>query len=331
MTQYPLPRIALIDDSQGVALASADWKRLAGRAEIAVISEPFTDEDAAANALRDFDIVVPMRERTAFPATLVRRLPKLRLFAMTGPRAGTFDIPAFTANGTLVCNTGSLHSGPSTAELAFALILATARFVPQGDAAIRAGRWHQGVPMGGMLEGKRLGIVGLGRIGAKVAHFGQAFGMEVVAWSSNLTPEKAGAAGATLREKHELFATSDVISLHLVLSERTRGIVGAKEIAAMKPGATFINTARAPLVDAAALLAGLQSGRINAGLDVFEKEPLPADDPLAALPNVVLTPHLGYSTGPGMRQFYGEVLENIEAFLDGHPTRIVNPDVLAKP
>jgi phosphoglycerate dehydrogenase-like enzyme len=277
-------RIAVLDDTQDVALRSADWSPLEGRAEIVIFREPFADEDAAAQALAGFDVVVPMRERTPFPASLVGRLPGLRLVALTGVRAPSLDVAACTARGVLVCNTG-MDSAAATAELAFALILACARAVPRADAVMRGGGWHAGLPLGTVLAGKRLGIVGLGKLGSRVAGYGRAFGMEVVAWSQNLTEAAALAAGARLVPKEELFASSDVVSLHLVLLERTRGLVGAPELAAMRDGAILVNTARGPIVDEAALLAELARGRLTAGLDVFDREPLPADHPLRALPN----------------------------------------------
>jgi phosphoglycerate dehydrogenase-like enzyme len=331
MTTAPasLPRIALIDDSQGVALTCADWTRLRGRAEITVLPGPFADDNAAAAALEPFDVIVPMRERTPFSASLIARLPRLKLLAMTGERAGSFDMQAFTSNGTLVCNTVTTGSRAATAELAIGLMLATARALPRGDLAIRSGGWHQDVPLGDVLEGKRLGIVGLGRIGTRVARGGAAFGMEVAAWSEHLTPEAAALAGAVYLDKAALFQRCDVISVHLVLSSRTRGIIGAKELEAMKPGAILVNTARGQLVDQPAMRAALMAGRIRAGLDVFEHEPLLPDDPLRNLSNVVLTPHLGYVTTTAFHEFYGQSLENIEAWLDGKPRRMVNPDVLA--
>ena len=322
-----LPRIAIIDDTQDLARSSADWSRLDGRAELTIMTTPFADEDEAASRLAPFDVIVPMRERTAFPASLVRRLPRLKLFTMTGLRAPTFDIPALTAAGVVVSNTG-IDTTAATSELAFALIMACARTIPLADRVMRAGGWHEGVPFGTVLTGKRLGIVGLGKLGAKVAGFGRAFGMEIVAWSQNLDDAKAEAGGARRVAKDELFATADVVSLHLVLSERTRGIVGAAEFAAMKDGAILVNTSRGPLVDEAALVAELQRGRLRAGLDVFDREPLPPDNPLRSLPNVVLTPHLGYGAAHVFRQFYGDSLENILAWLDGAPIRVVNPDVL---
>ncbi|WP_158809823.1 D-2-hydroxyacid dehydrogenase family protein [Beijerinckia sp. L45] len=327
-----MTKIAILDDSQHVALQAADWDRLRKRGiAIAVMSEPFASEDAAAAALADVEIIVPMRERTPFPASLIARLPQLRLVALTGGRAPTLDIAACTQRGVLVCNTGGGEfSTAATAELAWALLLAAYRNVPQADALIRSGRWHEALPMGESLDGKRLGIVGLGKLGARVARFGQAFGMEVVAWSQNLTDEAAIAHGARRVSKDELFATADAVTLHLVLSARSRGIVGASELAAMKQGAVLINTSRGPLVDEAALLATLKSGRITAALDVFGQEPLPADHPLRSAPNTVLTPHLGYSSWPVMHRFYQDSVENIEAWLDGAPIRMLNPEALGR-
>lgn len=323
-----LPRVAVIDDTQGLARASADWDRLAGRADLTILERSFEDEEETAEALAAYDVIVPMRERTAFPASLVARLPRLRLLAMTGTRAPTFDIPALTRQGVLVCNTG-INTSAATAELAFGLILAAARAIPLADRTMRAGGWHAGVPVGTVLEGRRLGILGLGKLGTRVAGYGRAFGMEVAAWSQNLTEESARQAGVRRVDKRELFADSDVVSLHVVLSERTRGIVGAAELAAMRDGAILANTARGPLVDEAALVAELRSGRIGAALDVYDREPLPPGHPLRALPNVVLTPHLGYGARHVFEQFYRESLENVLAWLDGRPIRVVNPEVLA--
>jgi phosphoglycerate dehydrogenase-like enzyme len=321
-----LPKVFILDDSQDVAMASADWGRLKGRAEVIVLREAYPSEESVAAALADADIVVPMRERTAFTASLVARLPKLRMIALTGARAPTFDIPACTRQGVLICNTAGDQGTPATSELAFAFVLACARRIPEADAAMKAGRWHDGLGAGFSLAGKTLGIVGLGRLGSRVAGYGKAFGMEVIAWSQNLTDEAAAAAGCTRVGKEELFSRSDAISLHLVLSDRSRGVVGEAELAAMKPGAILVNTSRGPLVDEKALLAALHAGRLRAGLDVYDREPLPSDHPLRSAPNLVLTPHLGYSTAAVFRQFYGECLENVEAFLAGKPTRMVNPE-----
>ena len=327
-----MTKVAILDDTQALALDVAPWERLRARdVAVEVFSEPFASENAAAHALADFDVLVPMRERTAFPASLIARLTRLRLVALTGARAPTLDVAACTARGVLVCNTGGGDlTTASTSELTWALLLAAARRVPQADALMRAGGWHAGLPVGGTLEGQRLGVVGLGRLGTRVARIALAFGMEVVAWSQNLTAEAAAAVGVRCVTKNELFATSDAVTLHLVLSERTRDIVGAAELAAMKPGAILVNTSRGPLVDEAALLASLRAGRITAALDVYAREPLPADSPLRCAPNTVLTPHLGYSTLPVMRRFYGDSVANILAWLDGEPIRVVNPEALGR-
>jgi len=321
-------RVAIIDDTQNIAAEAAEWNKLDGRAELMFFHEPFADEADAAKRLRSFDIVVPMRERTAFTSSLLEHLPGLKLIALTGRRAPSLDLQACTRLGILVCNSSG-DTDAATAELAFALIMACARNVPLADRAMRSGGWQESVPIGTVLEGKRLGIVGLGRLGTRVAGYGKAFGMEVGAWSQNLTKERAEAAGVRFVEKLELFKMSDVISIHLVLSDRTRGIVGAAELAAMKKGAILVNTSRGPIVSESALLESLAAGRIRAGLDVFEREPLPADHPLRRFANVVTTPHFGYCAPHVFRQYYGESLENILAWLDGAPIRIMNPDALA--
>ncbi|MFN3672518.1 MAG: D-2-hydroxyacid dehydrogenase family protein [Bosea sp. (in: a-proteobacteria)] len=325
------PIVVVLDDSQTVARASADWSALEARADLRILSEAFASEDAVAEALAEADIVIPMRERTVFTGSLLSRLPRLRLLATTGPRTSTLDIATCTARGVLVTNTGGSQVGAATAELAFALILASARSLGRADAIMHAGGWHQGVPLGEVVAGKRLGIVGLGKLGQRVARYAKAFEMEVAAWSQNLTEETAAAAGVRRVEKNELFATSDVISLHLVLSDRSRGVVGEAELAAMKPGACLVNTARGPLIAEQPFLGKLRAGAIRAALDVYDQEPLPADHPLRGLPNVVLTPHLGYSAAPVFAEYYGESVENVLAYLDGKPIRVVNPEVLKAP
>ena len=322
----PLVKIAVLDDWQGIARASADWRALDARATVEFFHAPFATEDEAASRLASYDILLPMRERTAFPASLIARLSRLKLIAMTGPRAGTLDLAACTKAGILVCNTGSDSSGAATAELALSLLLAAARFVPAGDASIRAGRFQEGIGLGQTLAGATLGIIGLGRIGARMAGYGRALGMRVLAWSANLTPERAAAAGADYATKEALLDAADAVSLHLVLSARSRGVLGAADLARLKPGAIVVNTARGPLIEEAALVAALREGRIRAGLDVFDTEPLPPGHPLRAAPNTVLTPHLGFGTDAIFRQFYGEAVENILAFLDGAPIRAVNPE-----
>lgn len=322
-----LLKVAVLDDSQEVAQGAADWSVLEPRAEVTFLRDPVLTEDEAARVLAPLHVIIPMRERTPLPGSLIRRLPNLRMVALTGARSPSLDIAACTEQGVLVCNTG-INTGAATAELAFTLLLNCARSIPLADATMRRGGWHAGIPIGDALEGKRLGIVGLGKLGSRVAGFGKAFGMEVVAWSQNLTAEAAAAKGVTRVEKDELFATSDAISIHLVLSDRSRGLVGEHEIGAMKQGAILVNTSRGPIVDEAALVPALREGRITAGLDVFDQEPLPADHPLRTLENTVLTPHLGYSATPVFRQFYGESIENILAFMDGKPIRVMNEEAL---
>ena len=321
-------RVAVMDDWQGVAAGSTDWSPLRARAEVVMLSHAFADEDEAASALRGFDVIIPMRERTPITASLVARLPALKLVAQTGTRAQTMDLAACTAAGVLVCNTGGERSSRGTAELALGLLLAAARRVPEGDAAIRAGRFQEGVGVGPVLHGLTLGIIGFGRIGSMMGAYGAALGMTVLAWSPNLTAAKAEAGGARLVERDVLLAESDAVSLHVVLSARSRGMIGAAELGRMKPGAILVNTSRGPLVDEAALLSALWDGRIIAGLDVFDQEPLPPDAPIRTAPNCVLTPHLGYGTVETFKQFYGESVENVLAFLDGAPIRTVNPEAI---
>ncbi len=320
-------RVAVLDDSQEIARSAADWSALEARATVDFLREPMADEDEAARVLAPFHVIIPMRERTPLPGSLIRRLPNLRMIALTGARSPSLDIEAATQAGVLVSNTG-INSKAATAELALTLLLNCARYIPVADAVMRRGGWHSGIPIGDALEGKRLGIVGLGRLGSRVAAFGKALGMDVVAWSQNLTAEAAAEQGVARVEKDELFATSDAVSIHLVLSARSRGIVGAHEIGLMKQDAILVNTSRGPIVDEAALVEALRAGRIRAGLDVFDQEPLPGDHPLRSLPNTVLTPHLGYSTIPVFQQFYRESIEDIIAFLDGKPIRVMNEQAL---
>ena len=316
-------KIAVLDDWQRVARASADWAPLTARAEVIFFEAPFADEDAAAGRLAEFDIILATRERTPFPPSLVARLPRLRMFGLTGSRAGLIDIAGMLSCGITVCHTGGGPSGSSTAELALGLMLAAARHIPSGDLAVRAGRFQQGTEAGSVLDGKIIGLIGLGRIGSRMAAYCRALGMQVLAWSQNLTAEAAAAAGATRVAKEELLERADVVSLHLVLSERTRGILGAVDLARLKPGAILVNTARAPLIDEAALNAAVQSGRVVAALDVFYREPLPADHPFTRARNVVLTPHLGYAVIEVYAEYYRQLVENALAFLDGKPIRVV--------
>jgi phosphoglycerate dehydrogenase-like enzyme len=325
-------RVAVIDDWQNAARDMIDWSPLKARAEVVFFQRHFGagEQDAAADLLGDFDILLLTRERSHFPATLIARLPKLKMLSCTGSRVATLDLEAATKRGIVCTLTSGGHSPAPAAEMSLALLLAAARKVPQGDAAMRAGRFQEGIAPGINLEHRTLGIVGLGRIGAYMARYGQALGMRVIAWSQNLTADKARAGGAELVTKEQLFSESDAVTVHLVLGPRSRGLIGPADFARMKKGAIFINTSRGPIVDEAALVAALKEGRIVAGLDVFDKEPLPADNPFRSLPNTVLTPHLGFTTVEGLAAFYQPAMENILAFLDGKPVNLMNPDVLKK-
>lgn len=313
-----MTKVAILDDYQNVAMQMADWSSLSPNVEITVFADHVSDEDEVARRLEPFDIVVAMRERTPFQRALLEKLPNLRLLVTTGMRNASIDISAAIDCGVTVCGTEGLPY--PTAELTWALILALARRVPAEDSATRAGHWQ--VTLGEGLHGKTLGVVGLGRLGSQVAAIGGAFGMNIAAWSQNLTAERASAVGATLVSKDELLAMSDFVTIHLVLSQRTRGLIGAADLAKMKRSAYLINTSRGPIVDEDALIDALTSGRIaGAGLDVFDTEPLPIDHPLRTLPNTVLTPHMGYVTIETYRIFYRDAVEDVRAFLDGAPVR----------
>jgi phosphoglycerate dehydrogenase-like enzyme len=313
-------RVSILDDYQGVALAMADWSKVAARAEIVTLREPFADEDAAARALADSEIVVAMRERTPFPKSLLQRLPKLQLLITTGMRNAAFDMAAAHAQGITVC--GTEGSGVDTAELAWGLILGAARRIAEDHQSLRQGQWQTRI--GHRIGGKTLGVLGLGRLGSAVARVGLAFDMKVIAWSQNLTVERAAEKGVERVEKDDLFRRSDVLSVHLVLSPRSRGLVGRREIGLMKKDAILVNTSRGPIVDSAAVIEALTAGRLGyAAFDVYDREPLPADDPLRRAPNVLLTPHIGYVTAEGYRSWYPQIVENIIAFLDGKPIRVV--------
>jgi phosphoglycerate dehydrogenase-like enzyme len=317
-------RVSILDDYQGVALAMADWEPVRARGiEIAVERHPFADEDAAVRALADSEIVAAMRERTPFPKRLVDRLPKLRLLITTGMRNASFDMEALKARGVTVCGTGGPGGGnEDTAELAWGLIIGAARRIAEDHALMRHGGWQTRI--GHRLAGKTLGVLGLGRLGSAVARVGIAFGMKAIAWSQNLTAEKAAAQGVERVEKDELFRRSDVLSVHLVLSPRSRGLVGAREIGLMKPSAILVNTSRGPICDTAAIIESLKAGRLAyAGFDVYDQEPLPRDHPLRSAPNVILTPHIGYVTEENYRSSYPQIVENVIAFLDGKPVRVI--------
>jgi phosphoglycerate dehydrogenase-like enzyme len=321
-------RCVVLDDYQDAAMGMAHWSRLADRVEVSVLREHIEHQDALVDALSEFDIIVAMRERTPVPATLLDRLPRLRLLVTTGMRNAAIDVQAAARRGVTVCGTGS-HVHP-TAELTWALILGLTRhLVTESNALRSAGPWQSTI--GDDLAGRTLGLLGLGRIGGKVARIGAAFGMDVVAWSRNLTAEKAEAAGARLAPSlEELLAASDVVSVHLVLSERTRGLLDAAALRRMRPTAYLINTSRGPIVDRSALIDALEQGRIaGAGLDVFDVEPLAADDPLRRLPSVLATPHLGYVTRANYETFFREAVQDIEAFLAGAPIRELRPSAAA--
>ncbi|MPZ74738.1 MAG: D-2-hydroxyacid dehydrogenase family protein [Nitriliruptorales bacterium] len=306
------PAVAVLDDYQGVALDSADWASLP--VDVRAFRDHIDDEDEVARRLAPFDIVVAMRERTAFPATLLRRLPRLRLLVTTGPRNAAIDVAAASGRGITVCGTESLAS--PTVELTWALLLALVRHVPEEDARIRRGEWQSALGFG--LDGSVLGLLGLGRIGERVARVASAFGMETIAWSQKLTPARARAAEAKAVTNDELFTRADVVSVHLRLSERTRGLVGQHELGLMKPSAYIVNTSRAEIIDQVALRAALEQSHIA-------HEPLAADDPARRLPNTVLTPHLGYVTRQQYGVFFGQALEDIRAYLMGTPVRVIEP------
>ncbi|WP_436535338.1 D-2-hydroxyacid dehydrogenase family protein [Actinoplanes sp. HUAS TT8] len=316
-------RIVVLDDYQRVARDYAPFDSLPG-ADVEVLHEHLAEPDDLVAALRGADVVAAMRERTPFPAELFRRLPDLRLLITTGMANASIDLDAARAHGVTVCGTSLSGSASSsnTTELTWALILAVQRHVAAEDRALRDGRWQTTV--GTDLNGTTLGVLGLGRLGTQVARIGQAFDMRVVAWSQNLTPERAAEAGATYVSKDELFAESDVLTIHLKLSERTAGSVGASELGLMKPSAVLINTSRGPIVDRDALVRALTTGAIaGAGLDVFDVEPLPAGDPLRGAPNTVLLPHLGYVTDRTYQVMYQQIVEDVLAWRDGTPVRVL--------
>jgi phosphoglycerate dehydrogenase-like enzyme len=324
-------KLAVLDDYQQLALKSADWERLRRRGvDVEVFTEAFKDSADAGGRLAAFDVLVLMRERTPFPAALLGKLPNLKFMSMTGLRSASLDLAACSARKVPVSHTRAGSTSAVTAEFCFLLMLAAARDLAKAERGMRAGRWHEGIAGGVVLEGKRLGLLGLGKLGARVAGYAKAFGMEVVAWSQNLTAEKAVLAGAAHVSKEELFRTSDFVSIHLVLSDRSRGIVGAAEFALMKPGAILVNTSRGPIVDEKAMLAALQGHKLaHAALDVYDREPLPADHPLRKMDNVTLSPHLGYVSDDVYRIFWGDCVENVEAWLDGKPVRILNSEALS--
>ena len=316
-----MKRVAVLDDYQGVAMDMTDWSPLDGRAEVTVFRDHIDSEDELRRRLRDFEVVVCMRERTAMPASVIEGLDKLELLVTTGPFNAVVDFDAARSRGVVCSGTGGwLHN---TAELTWGLVLACARNIPAEDSNVKNGGWMTTV--GTDLFGSTLGLLGLGRLGGLVATVGNAFGMNVVAWSQNLTAERCAEVGATLVGKEELLRTADIVSIHLVLSARTRGLVGQQELGWMKPSAILVNTSRGPICDEAALARALESRQIRAaGLDAFEVEPLPAGHPFRRLDNVVTTPHLGYVTTACYRIFFTHIVEDIVGFLDGTPVRVIS-------
>lgn len=315
-------RVAVLDDYQSVARKFGNWDSLASRAEVTVFSNNIADADALVERLAPFDVVCLMRERTRMPEAVLSRLPNLKLIVTTGMGNAALDFEAAIARGILICGTGGVATG--TPELVWLHILALARNFAMERGALESGIWQAGV--GKDLNQSTLGIVGLGRIGSHVARVARAFGMRVIAWSTNLTPERAAQGGAEYVSKQDLFRQADFVTICLQLSARTREIVGAAEFALMKPDGYFINTSRAPLVDEAALIDALRRGRIaGAGIDVFTTEPLPRDHPFRGMNNVVLTPHIGYVTEATYAYFHAETVEDIAAWLDGKPVRVLKP------
>jgi len=312
-------RCAILDDYQNVALKLADWSPVAKDVEITVFNQPLGGQDKVIKALADFEIVCGMRERTPFPRAVIEALPKLKLLITTGARNASFDLEAAKERKVAVCGTPGV--GNPTAGIAIGLMLELTRRIGYENARMKAGELWQ-TTIGLDLDGHTLGVVGLGKLGTRVAQIAKAFGMKVIAWSQNLTPEKCHEAGVQYAGKEDLLRQADFITIHVVLSARTRGLLGAKELSLMKPTAYLINTSRGPIIDEAALLAALKEGRIaGAGLDVFDTEPLPVDHPLRRLDNVVLTPHLGYVSVQNYRAYFAGVVEDIRGFLDGKPVR----------
>ena len=310
--RHPI-KVAILDDYQNVALSMADWSPLDNRADITVFNDSIADRGALIQRLLPFDVVCVMRERTPLSRAVIESLPNLKLIASTGARNAAIDQDAATERGIEVLHTG--YSSTPTIEFTWALILAMARNIPLESQSLRQGGWQ--VSLGEELAGKTLGLLGLGRVGSAVGIIGQAFGMNVIAWSQNLTAERAEEKGVQLVSKDVLFSTADFMSIHVQLSERTRGLVGAAELARMKPTSRLINTSRGPIVDAAALLNALTTGQIaGAALDVYDVEPLDHPHPLRALPNVLATPHIGYVSKELYRTFYGDTVHNIVRWLD---------------
>lgn len=313
--------IIVLDDYQGVALQLADWSRLQAQGRVEVCGDHIADSEELVQRLSSYDVVVLMRERTALPAPVIDRLPNLKLVVTTGRRNPVLDLDACRRHGVVVCNTTS--PAGSTVEHTWALLLGLCRHLVEEAANVREGRWQS--TLGRDLAGKTLGILGLGRIGTEVAKVAQAFGMDVVAWSRSLTPERAAEAGVDAAPFDEVLGRADVVSIHLVLGDETRGLLGERELRLMRPGSLLVNTSRGPIVETDALVKALQDGHLGgAAVDVFDTEPLPADHPMRRAPRLLATPHLGYVTERVYRVFYGEAVEDIEAFLAGAPIRRID-------
>jgi D-3-phosphoglycerate dehydrogenase len=316
-------RCAILDDFQNVALTLADWSRISGEVEVKVFNEHIGDPEKLIKALQGFAIVSLMRERTPFPRKVIEALPDLKLLITTGAKNASIDMAAAAERGVIVCGTSSF--GSPTASITFGLILELTRRIGWENARLKSGAPWQ-VTLGADIEGKTLGVLGLGKLGSRVADVANAFGMKVIAWSQNLTPEKAKAAGAEYVSKEDLFRNSDFVSVHLQLSDRTRGLVTAQQLGLMKRTAYIINTARGPIIDEKALLAALRENRIaGAGLDVFDVEPLPIDHPFRRMENIVITPHLGYVSQQNYQAYFPDIVDNIRGWLDGKPVRVIAP------
>lgn len=320
-----MTRIALLDDYQNVARDAADWESLAPNATVEIFNDHLTDEDDVAERLKDFDVVMALRERTPFRRSLLERLPNLKLIASAGMRNAAIDVDAATELGITVC--GTTGSSRATMEITWGLILSLLRQIPREDAATRNGHWQETLGIG--LDGKTIGTIGLGNIGGQLSEVARAFNMNILAWSQNLTEERAKECGATKVSLDELLAQSDIVTIHTRLSDRTEGLIGARELGLMKPTAFLVNTSRGPIVDESALLNALRNRTIaGAGIDVFGVEPAPKDYPFFDLDNVVITPHLGYVTQESYANFYTQTLENIRNFFEGEPRQVMNPEVL---
>ena len=318
-------KLAILDDYQGTAKDLADWSKLPAGVEVEFFQDHIVDEDQLVERLGDFDLVQGMRERTPFPRSVLSRLPNLRLLITTGRRNASFDIEAASELGITVCGTNG--GGEGTTELTWGLILAMLRHIPEEERRSRAGSWGTTIGIG--VKGKTLGLIGLGHIGSLVARVAKAFDMNVIAWSQNMTHERANECGATLVDKETLFRDSDIVSVHLVLSDRTRGLVGKSDLAFMKPSAYIVNTSRGPIIDEMALIDVLERKAIaGAALDTFVIEPLPKDHPFFKTPNTLISPHLGYVIDDSYEAFYAGIIENVRAFTSGEPIRTINEDVL---